>query len=164
MDNESTRLYTLEEYLRFYTLLGWNEQNIVELYIKEKGLEMQYSDMLMRLMQSALYKERYKNSKAIEIIQYYNGCCGMTHNKKWTNEENLLWDKWVIEYALNFGLSESTKEVIKQKVPQMIAPDWGYRGLLAYINKECGVLFKNQTEPEDFDLLEIPKTNGLTRW
>lgn len=164
MANESTNLYTLEEYLRFYTLLGWNEQNIVELYIKEKGLEMQYSDMLMRLMQSALYKERYKNSKAIEIIEYYNGCCGMIHNKNWTNEENILWDKWVIEYALNFGLSESTKEIVKQKVPQMIAPDWGYRGLLAYINRECGVLFKNQTEPEDFDLLEIPKTNGLTRW
>lgn len=164
MANESTKLYTLEEYLHYYTLYGWDEQNIVELYIKDKGLEMQYSDMLMRLMQSALYKEQYKNSKAKEIIQYFNNCCGITHSKKWTNEENNLWDKWTIEYALNFGLSESTKEVIKQKVPQMVAPDWGYRGLLAYINKECGVLFKNQTEPDDFDLLETPKANGLTRW
>jgi hypothetical protein len=164
MANESTSLYTLEEYLHFYTLLGWDEQNIVELYIKEQGLEMQYSDMIMKLMQSALYKEQYKNNKAKEVIQYYNNCCGIPHNSEWTNEENILWDKWVIEYALNFKLSESTKEVIKQKVPQMIAPNWGYRGLLAYINKECGVLFKNQTEPEDFDLLEIPKANGLTRW
>ena len=164
MSNESTKLYTLEEYLHFYTLYGYDEQNIVELYIKDKGLEMQYSDMLMRLMQSALYKEQYKFSKAKEVIQGYNDCCGVCHNPQWSNEENALWDKWVIQYALNFCLPEKTKEEVKQKVPQMTSPSWGYRGLLAYINRECGVLFKDQTEPDDSDLLKMPKANNLTRW
>lgn len=157
-------LETLENYLHFYKQFGYDEKYIVELYIKEKGLELQYSDMIMRLMQNVIYKEQYRNSKAKEVIQYYNNCCGMVHNKRWTQEENTLWDKWVIEYGLNFKLSETTKEEIRKRVPNMLAPEWGFRGLLAYINKECKVLFRNQTKIEDFDLLETPQTNGLTRW
>jgi len=151
---------SLKDYLEYYSKYGIEEKEIVKQFITDKNLELDYSNMIMELVQTRLYKEQYKQAKAKEVILYYNSCCGQTHNKEWTNEENTLWDKWVIEYALNFELSESTKEIIKQKVPQMIAPNWGFRGLLAYINKECGVLFKDQKSKDDFDLLQVPKSFG----
>jgi len=159
-------MQSLKEYLEWYSAfgMGMKEQDIVKMYIMDKGLELDYSNMIMELVQTKLYKEQYKHAKAKEVIQYYNNCCGHPHNKEWTDEENVLWDKWLIEYALNFQLSEKTKEVVKQKVPQMNLPEWGYRGLLAYINKECGVLFKGQTEPDDSDILQVPTANGYTRW
>ena len=159
-----TNPQTLEEYLHFYSFFGCSEEYIVKLYIKEKGLEFQYSNMIIELMQNALYKEQYKNSKAKEVIQFYNNCCGAIHNSDWTQEENTLWDKWLIEYALNFELSDNTKKQVQELVPTMTMPRFGFRGLLTYINKECNVLFKDQTEADDFDLLEIPKANGFTRW
>lgn len=164
MATEEYKLETLEEYLQFYKRYGIEEKEILKQFIVDKELELDYSNMIMELVQTKLYKKQYEQSKAKEVILYYNDCCGQNHNTEWTNEENVLWDKWVIEYALNFELSESTKEVVKQKVPQMIAPNWGFRGLLAYINKECGVLFKGQVKADDFDLLKVPQYNPTLRW
>ena len=154
------KMESLKDYLEYYSKYGIEEKEILKMFITDKGLELDYSNMIMELVQTRLYKEQYKQSKAKEVILYYNNCCGQIHNKEWTNEENTLWDKWVIEYALNFELSESTKEVVKERVPQMVAPNWGFRGLLAYINRECGVLFKDQKNADDFDLLQVPKNFG----
>ncbi len=163
MENSTLKIFkpqNLEEYLGFYKQFNYDEESIVKLYIKEKGLELKYSNMIMELVQSALYKEQYRHSKAIEVIQYYNGCCGIPHNKEWTQEENTLWDKWLIEYALNFKLSDATKKVVKEKVPTMITPTFGFLGLLAYINDDCGVFFKDQEIPCEFDKLAVPNRDG----
>ncbi len=163
MENNTLRIFepkTLEEYLNFYKQFNYDEESVVKLYIKEKGLELKYSDMIIELVKNALYKEQYKNSKAKEVIQCYNSCCGISHNNEWTQEENTLWDKWLIEYALNFKLSDRTKEIIKEKVPTMIAPSFGFLGLLAYINEDCGVLFKDQKEPCQFEKLAVPYDDG----
>lgn len=163
MITEEYRPKTLEEYLQFYKKYGYQEQAIVELYLMENKLEVEYANTVIRLLQSALYRERSKNAITKEVIQY-NAYCGEIHNVRWTQEENTLWDKWLLEYALNYELSESTKNTIKEKVPNMLMPEYGFRGLLAYINKECGVLFKDQTKADDFDLLKVPEYYSMSRW
>ena len=135
---------TLKDYLEFFSQFGCSEIEIVEKYIIDKNLEHNFSEMLIRLLDSALMKEKAKYSDAKMIIYEYNNAGSIKHNPNYTPEENEYINFLINVYAFNNkSIPEHILKTAKEKVPSMEMPTFCYINLIAYLNEQ-GIRFKNQ--------------------
>lgn len=81
MEAFSKNTMNLKDYLEYYSQFGFDELNIVELYINDKNLETEFSEMVIRLTAAKLKQEQTKFSWAREIV---TGVINNTHHKDYT--------------------------------------------------------------------------------
>ena len=139
----------LKDYLKFYSLFGLDELQIVRQYIEDKHLETEFSQMAIELTANQLYRERARVSDIKWIIGDCNSFGGKIHHSEYTPEQNARMDSWIAQLAIKGELSEDTQKEIAEMVPSMPTPFMCYRSLIYYINKVIGVRFADQTEDEE---------------
>ena len=140
-------LKSLKEYLEFYSMFGISELQIVEIYIKDKHLETEYSNMAIRLTANRLQYERERFSWAREV----SASAYMKHLDSYTEEENAFLNRLTRDLAFNPEncLSYFEKD-IREKIPNMLMPNCCFMDVIAVINHKYKVRFKNQTEDQEF--------------
>lgn len=153
MSEFSKNTMTLKDYLEYYSQFGFDELNIVELYINDKNLETEFSEMVIRLTAAKLKEEQAKFSWAREIV---SGVINNTHHKDYTKEENAFIDK--LTYHLAFYPEDTLgyyENEIREKIPNMVMPTWCFRDVIAVINYKYGIWFKGQKRERREDILFI---------
>ena len=134
---------TLKEYLDTYEKFGFSEFQIIEMYITDKNLETEFSNLAIKLTAKNLEKEKIRHSMAMSVME----AVPMKHLDSYTEEENLFLDTLTknLAFSPETCLSYYEKQ-IREKIPNMLLPSCCYVDVIAIINYKYKVRFKNQEQ------------------
>jgi len=136
----------LKEYLELYEKLGVDELTIIEKYISDFNLESEFNEMAIRLAANQLQKERHKFSRAQLVVE----SVGSHHRASYTKKEDKFIDALLKLYAFD---QEKLKQYVEEKkdvITNMLRPDFCWINMIAFINLECGMRFKDQKEDMEY--------------
>ena len=129
---------TLRDYLELGEKLRQTDQEIIRTYICNEKLEIEYSEMIMSLVNSKLKRDdmtlRRHQALIYPMQELY---------RTYTVSDADLLDRAMRSYILYETVSDDIVEKLRERAPYLDSPHPYWRDCLLYL-KEQGVEFKDQ--------------------